>query len=190
MIHKLNPNIIDKVEYEFSLSSRENKVIKDNCIYLESHNSNEKVMISYALAQNLFIKKIHDELNVYLSDFVALSKNLVKEGDTNLSKKQCYCILGRIFLLANKITFSKGVLDVPNYDFSKETFNTYQTVQSYYNINGRTEDILDITRLIIDFYHIIIAELNEKRMVTRNKICLILVVTYSIIHFTWNVILS
>lgn len=190
MIHKLTESHIDRLEYEFSLSTRENKFIKNKCIYLDSHDSNEKVMISYALAQNLFIKKIHDELNIYLSDFVTLSKNLVKEGYTNLSKKQCYCIIGKIFQIANKITFSKGVLDVPNYDFTKETFSSYQSVQNYYNISARTEDILDITRLIIDFYHIIIAELNEKRMLARNQICLSLVVTYSIIHFVWNVILS
>lgn len=181
---------IKEINYDFIISKRNQALIKDQLISLEEHNIEEKIVISYCLAQNYYIEDIQKELNGYLEDFIKLSNNLVQKGYTNLSKKKCYMIIGEIFCIANKITFSKGVLDAPNYDFSDDVFQKYETARSYYNISARTEDVISVTSLIIDFYHIMIAELNEKGSIIRDKICLFLVIGYSIIHFLCNAIFN
>ena len=179
-----------EITYDFIISKRNQTLIKNHLISLEEHKIEEKIVLSYCLAQNHYIDEIQKELNGYLEDFIKLSNNLVKKGYTNLSKKKCYTIIGEIFCIANKITFSKGVLDVPNYDFSDDVFQKYETARSYYNISARTEDVISVTSLIIDFYHIMIAELNERGSITRDKICLVLVIGYSLVHFLCHVILN
>jgi len=158
-------------------------------IYLQEHNINEKIMISYGLAQDLFLLKISKELDIFLFDFKLISKNLVKQGYSLLTNKQCYIIIGKIFGLMNKITFRKGILDIPKYNFYKDHIAVYNSIRHYHNISTRTDEIINNSKLILDFYHILLSELNEKKDIDRNMLLLFLIILYSVIHFFWNVIL-
>ena len=91
-------------------------------------------MISYGLAQDLFLEKIGKELNAFLADFKLICESIINKGYVNLSKKKCYMIIGKIFVLMNNITFKKGILDTPRYNFYKDYQNDYNGVRHYHNI--------------------------------------------------------
>lgn len=153
-----------------------------------AHNLQQRIMISYGLAQDLFLDKMSKELDIFLSDFRLISSKIIKKGYSNLPKKQCYMIIGKVFILMNNITFKKGILDTPRYNFYKEFQNDYNLVKHYHNISPRAEEIIINARLILDFYHILVNESEENVGVTRNMQMLLIVILFSIIHFYWNVI--
>ena len=181
----------DTLNYEYDLVNigNEKKCIVNDQILLARNDTSEKIMISYGLAQDIFLLKISNELNLFLTDFKYISNNLVREGYSKLTNKECYMIIGKIFSLMNKITFKKGFLDVPKYSFYKEYINTYNSVRQYHNISTRTDQIMNDSKLILDFYHVLLTEINEKRNIDRNFILLLLIVVYSVIRFAWYVVL-
>lgn len=145
-------------------------------------------MISYGLAQDLFLQKMSAELNVFLDDFKTISSTIIKKGYSNLPRKQCYIIIGKVFVLMNNITFKKGILDTPRYNFYKEHQADYNSIRHYHNITPRAEEIINNSRLILDFYHILVSESWEDTDLSRNMQLLLLVILFSIVHFYWNVV--
>ena len=157
-------------------------------IFLPSHDIKQKIMISYGLAQDLFLEQMSKELDIFLNDFRLISATIIKKGYSNLPKKECYRIIGKVFILMNNITFKKGILDTPRYNFYKEYQNDYNSVRHYHNITPRADEIITNSRLILDFYHILVSEFEEGGMLGRNMQLLFVVILFSIVHFFWNVI--
>jgi uncharacterized Rmd1/YagE family protein len=159
-------------------------------IFLGPHDLQQKIMISYGFAQDLFLDKMSKELDIFLSDFRLIASKIIKKGYSNLPKRQCYMIIGKVFVLMNNITFKKGILDTPRYNFYKEFQGDYNLVRHYHNISPRAEEIISNARLILDFYHILVNESEANVGVSRNMQLLFCVILFSIIHFFWNVVVS
>lgn len=175
--------------YQNKIVATRKKLIQNDIIFLKENSPDEKTFISYALAQDLFLDRIAQEVEGFMTNFKILSRHLVKFGNTDLKPKQVYKIIGNIFLLLNKITYKKGIFDMPDYDFEQYQAS-YDEAQSYLNISTRVEDFINNTKLILDFYHIIYNDVDEQRGTNRDLALLFLVVMYSAIHFMWNVVLK
>lgn len=144
-------------------------------------------MISYGLAQDLFLDRMSQELDVFLSDFRMISSNIIKKGYSNLPKQKCYMIIGKVFMLMNNITFKKGILDTPRYNFYKEYQTDYNSVRYYHNISPRADEIINNLRLILDYYHILVSNIFEEGDIDRNVKILWLVILCAAVQFFWNV---
>lgn len=182
--------ISDRREADYTLNNNgdSKKLIVNSVIYLSAFDLQQRIMISYGLAQDLFLQKMSAELNVFLDDFKTISTTIIKKGYSNLPRKQCYIIIGKVFVLMNNITFKKGILDTPRYNFYKEHQNDYNSIRHYHNITPRAEEIINNSRLILDFYHILVSESWEDTDLSRNMQLLLLVILFSIVHFYWNVV--
>ena len=175
--------------YQNKMVATRKKLIQNDIIFQKENSPDEKTFISYALAQHLFLNRIAQQVDGFMTNFKILSRHLVKFGNTDLKPKQVYKIIGNIFLLLNKITYKKGIFDMPDYDFEQYQAS-YDEAQSYLNISTRVEDFINNTKLILDFYHIIYNDVDEQRGTNRDLALLFLVVMYSAIHFMWNVVLK
>ena len=177
---------------EFTLHKEKSKkkLIKNNKFYVKGFPLQKILIISYVLAQNIYIYYTHKNISLNLKKFIKVAESLSKNGYIQKSKKSCYKIIGRIFVTLNKITLQKGILDPPRFSFYRSNKKVYNFVRNYFNVPLRSEEMISQINLMGDFYEIILDQVSNRRYMLRNALMLFMVILYSAIHFIWNVVIE
>lgn len=104
--------------------------IKNNRLYLKDPSIYEKILISYGLAQDLFLAKTTFTLNNLIKNSKKLALYIQKNGSYKIKKTQIIKILGKIYLMRDSFVFSKGVLDCPKYSYYKSYLSSYEMIKT------------------------------------------------------------
>lgn len=85
-------------------------------------------MISYALAQDVFLERMRYSLEFALKHSRDLAEHISYEANLKLDAKQVVKNLGKLFLMRDSFALSRGILDYPSYSHFKSFLNSYNMV--------------------------------------------------------------
>lgn len=102
--------------------------IKFDNLFLHSHNTYEKIMISYAFAQDLFLERMTYSLEFVIHHSRDLAEHISHDKSIQLDSRQVIKNLGRLFLMRDSFALSRGILDCPAYSYYKSFLNSYTMI--------------------------------------------------------------
>ena len=158
----------DQMEYIFDRAANPQRPIKFDRIKLRSLNIEEKLALSYAMAQSskLFVFERNVLQSVERTRY--LPKELAKSGKISLSKKDLNQIIGQLFVEQTEVNLFSSILDTPDFLWDDDEFlPTYQYVRSYLEVDHRVALLnsrLSVIRELLDVLTAQVADNNSTRL--------------------------
>jgi len=104
-------------------------------IILESDSYQLKLAISYGLAQSVQLELFESEIQNTIDQNSYYPKQLAKNGNISLSRKEISQRLGQLFLARSSINLNSEYLAIPEYFWENPNF------ENYYNMSKKFLDI-------------------------------------------------
>jgi uncharacterized Rmd1/YagE family protein len=102
----------------------------------------EKLAVSYALAQSSKLDYFEEDIDYSIDDSRNLAEELAQNGYINLDHITLNKKIGKLYLKKNEINLDTDILDIPDYFWNNDKYQLhFNTVSKYFEINKRTEVI-------------------------------------------------
>merc|ERR1719320_1721945 len=121
---------------------KQNSFKEKNRLKVEEREINEKMAISFALAQSIRISCLEDRVQAKITENQALPRMLATEGSINLNKREINRRIGSLFQIQAQVNLIGHALnEIPNWFWEKsdQCQDTYLTVIDYLGVSSRIE---------------------------------------------------
>lgn len=158
----------DTMEYIFDRTSNPSKPVKFDRIKLRSDDLEEKLALSYAMAQSSKLFVFENKVLQSVERTRFLPKELAREGKISCSKKELNRLIGQLFVQQTEVNLFSSILDTPDFLWDDdEYFPTYDYIRSYLEVNDRVSLLnnrLSVIRELLDVLTAQIADNNSTRL--------------------------
>jgi len=161
-------NSFDTMEFVFDRTANPQRPIKFDRMKLRSLRAEEKLALSYAMAQSskLFVFESRVLESVERTRF--LPKELAMEGKISCSKKDLNRLIGQLFVEQTEVNLFSSILDTPDFLWDDdEYFPTYDYTRKYLEVDDRVELLnsrLTVIRELLDVLTAQVADNNSTRL--------------------------
>jgi uncharacterized Rmd1/YagE family protein len=102
----------------------------------------EKLAVSYALAQSSKLDYFEDDIDNSIDEARTLAEELAQKGYINLDHITLNKKIGKLYLKKNEINLDTDILDIPDYFWNNDKYQThFNIISKYFEIHKRTEVI-------------------------------------------------
>jgi uncharacterized Rmd1/YagE family protein len=186
-IKKFEKETLAKPERDdFTFTYGDTMKIEEDEIFLESKNYQQKLAISYAIAQSVKLASFEESVNSVIEQSANLPQNLAKDGKVSHSRKDIFKRMGELFLQRTRINLSSSVLDVPEFFWENpELEPIYRKTAHYLDLSKRVDGMNKKLTVIHDFLEILSSELNHQHS-SRLEITIIALIGIEILIEVFN----
>lgn len=190
----LNKYAAEEIERDFMLFTFETgdvSKIEENTVFLTTTELDEKFTHSYAFAQSLKLEVFETKVDNTIKDTEEIPKNLARSGEISMSQKKVYRMIGSIFMLRSSVNLLSGMLDVPDWFWDRQGWETvYIKARDYYDIEDRIEIINNRLDLIKELYDMLNDDLHNKHAANLEWIVIWLIVIELFVEVIWNILVK
>jgi uncharacterized Rmd1/YagE family protein len=158
----------DTMEFAFDRTVNPQKPIKFDRMKLRSLQSDEKLALSYAMAQSSKLFVLESKVLESVERTRYLPKELAREGRIFCSKKDLNRLIGQLFVEQTEVNLFSTILDTPDFLWDNdEYFSTYQYCRSYLEVDERVSLLnsrLSVIRELLDVLTAQVADSNSTRL--------------------------
>lgn len=161
-------NSFDTMEFTFDRAANPQRPIKFDRMKLRSLRTEEKLALSYAMAQSskLFVFEFKVLQSVERTRY--LPKELAQKGKISCSKKDLNSLIGQLFVEQTEVNLFSSILDTPDFLWDDdEYFPTYEYCRSYLEVDDRVQLLnsrLAVIRELLDVLTAQVADNNSTRL--------------------------
>ena len=158
----------DTLEFVYDRKANPQRPIRFDRMRLRSLQVEEKLALSYAMAQSsklfVFESKIFQSLDMTRY----LPKELATKGRINSSKRELNKIIGQLFVEQTEVNLFSSILDTPDFLWDDdEHVPAYQYLRSYLEVDDRVALLnsrLSVIRELLDVLTAQVADNNSARL--------------------------
>ena len=134
------------IEYEETKLEEENfnpkTYFSNDHLYLCGPSFEEKLSVSYALGQSSKLDYFEEDIDYSIDEARSLAEELAQNGYINLDHITLNKKIGKLYLKKNEINLDTDILDIPDYFWNNDKYQThFKHVSKYFEINKRTDVI-------------------------------------------------
>jgi uncharacterized Rmd1/YagE family protein len=136
----------DNINYEETKLDEEDfnpkTYIFNDHLYLCGTKFEEKLAVSYALAQSSKLDYFEEDIDYSIDEARSLADELAQNGYIQLDHLTLNKKIGKLYLKKNEINLDTDILDIPDYFWNNDKYQThFHHVSKYLEISKRTEVI-------------------------------------------------
>jgi uncharacterized Rmd1/YagE family protein len=190
-LHKYPSEDVERDFMLFTFETSDVPKIEENTVFLASTELDEKFTHSYAFAQSLKLEVFETKVDNTIKDTEDIPKNLARSGEISMSQKKVYKMIGSIFMLRSSVNLLSGMLDVPDWFWDKQNWESiYNKARDYYDIEDRIEIINNRLDLIKELYDMLNDDLHNKHTANLEWIVIWLIVIELFVEVIWNIVIK
>lgn len=169
---KLGAEDDDIYSYGYGVDSK----VEDDHITLKDHDLNNKLAISYGLAQSVKLGGFEETIDKIIKSTKSLPEKLAKDGNIHLSRKETRKLMGRIFIDRTSIHLHLKLLDVPNFFWEHtELEPLYEMITEYTTLQERVVVLNKQLEVMHELLEMLDNELNNQHSAKLEWIIIILI---------------
>eukprot|EP01039_Chlorochromonas_danica_P006080 gene6080-6695_t len=161
-------NSFDTMEFVCDRASNPQRPIRFDRMKLRSLNTNEKLALSYAMAQSSKLFVFEQKVLQSVERTRYLPKELALQGKISCSKKDLNRLIGQLFVEQTEVNLFSSILDTPDFLWEDdEYFPIYEYTRSYLEVDDRVELLnsrLSVIRELLDVLTAQVADTNSTRL--------------------------
>ena len=171
-IHKTNsPNQVDSsslcsfdtMEFVYDKTANPQRPIRFDRMRLRSLQMEEKLALSYAMAQSskLFVFELKVFESLQMTRY--LPRELAKNGKISSSKKQLNKLIGQLFVEQTEVNLFSTILDTPDFLWEDDEYvPAYQYTRSYLEVDDRVSLLNSRLTVIRELLDVLNAQVSSK----------------------------
>jgi uncharacterized Rmd1/YagE family protein len=129
-----------KIDGEISVNPK--TYINNDHLILVGNSFEEKLAVSYALGQSAKLDYFEEDIDLSIEDARSLAEELAKNGYINLDHISLNKKIGKLHLKKNEINLDTDILDIPDYFWNSDKYQShFNTVSKYFEVSKRTDVI-------------------------------------------------
>lgn len=153
---------------EFVFDRNPQKLIKFDRIKLRSMRVEEKLALSYAMAQSSKLFVFESKVLESVERTRYLPKKLATDGKIALTKRDLNRLIGQLFVEQTDVNLFSSILDTPDFLWEDdEYFPAYQFARKYLEVDTRVgllNNRLGVIREVLDVLNGQVADNNSTRL--------------------------
>jgi len=161
-------NSFDTLEFVFDRKANPQRPIRFDRMRLRSLQVEEKLALSYAMAQSSKLFVFESKIFQSLEKTRYLPKELAQKGRINSSKRDLNKIIGQLFVEQTEVNLFSSILDTPDFLWdSDEHVPAYQYLRQYLEVDDRVSLLnnrLGVIRELLDVLTAQVADNNSARL--------------------------
>ena len=158
----------DTLEFVFDRKANPQRPIRFDRMRLRSLQVEEKMALSYAMAQSSKLFVFESKIFQSLEMTRYLPKELAVKGRINSSKRELNKIIGQLFVEQTEVNLFSSILDTPDFLWDDDQFvPAYQYLRSYLEVDDRVSLLnnrLSVIRELLDVLTAQVADNNSARL--------------------------
>lgn len=158
----------DTLEFVFDRKANPQRPIRFDRMRLRSLQVEEKMALSYAMAQSSKLFVFESKIFQSLEMTRYLPKELAVKGRINSSKRELNKIIGQLFVEQTEVNLFSSILDTPDFLWDDDQFvPAYQYLRSYLEVDDRVallNNRLSVIRELLDVLTAQVADNNSARL--------------------------
>ncbi len=181
VVGELTPPIIDEFSYS---QGKEFSIKQDNLIIKFRDNNDEKIAISYVIAQSIKLSQFEESITYTINETVNIPKTIIKNGKISLSDKKISQLRGDLFLKKSNVNLQYELLDTPDFfwDFPElETY--YHKTSNYLEIKNRVIALNKKLEIIHELFEMLSDEQKHNYSSKLEWIIIILILIEIVVSF-------
>ena len=133
-------NSYDKMEFIIDRKANPQKPIRFDLIKMKSLQMEEKLALSYAMAQSSKLFVFESRVLRSLESTRYLPRELATRGTISCSKKELNTLIGKLFVEQTEVNLFSSILDTPDFLWDDDEYlPPYQYTRSYLEVDDRVE---------------------------------------------------
>jgi len=158
----------DTMEFVYDRTANPQRPIRFDRMRLRSLQMEEKLALSYAMAQSskLFVCELKVCESLEMTRY--LPRELAKNGKISCSKKQLNQLIGELFVEQTEVNLFSTILDTPDFLWEDDEYvPAYQYTRSYLEVDDRVALLnsrLTVIRELLDVLTAQVADSNSTRL--------------------------
>ena len=161
-------NSFDTLEFVFDRKANPQRPIRFDRMRLRSLQLEEKLALSYAMAQSSKLFVFESKIFQSLEMTRYLPKELAQKGRINSSKRELNKIIGQLFVEQTEVNLFSSILDTPDFLWDDdEHVPAYQYLRQYLEVDDRVSLLnnrLGVIRELLDVLTAQVADNNSARL--------------------------
>jgi uncharacterized Rmd1/YagE family protein len=161
-------NSFDIMQYEFDRKANPQRPIKFDRMRLRSLRIEEKLALSYAMAQSSKLFVFESKVLQSVERTRYLPKELSSKGRITSSKKELNQLIGQLFVQQTEVNLFSSILDTPDFLWDDDEYlPAYQYTRSYLEVDDRVDLLntrLGVIRDLLDVLTAQVADSNSTRL--------------------------
>lgn len=161
-------NSFDKLEFVFDRKANPQRPIRFDRMRLRSLEVEEKLALSYAMAQSSKLFVFESKIFQSLEMTRYLPQELASKGRISSSKRELNKIIGQLFVEQTEVNLFSSILDTPDFLWDDdEHVPAYQYLRSYLEVDDRVallNNRLSVIRELLDVLTAQVADNNSARL--------------------------
>jgi len=161
-------NSFDTLEFVFDRKANPQRPIRFDRMRLRSLQVEEKLALSYAMAQSSKLFVFESKIFSSLEKTRYLPKELATQGKINSSKRELNKIIGQLFVEQTEVNLFSSILDTPDFLWDDdEHVPAYQYLRNYLEVDDRVSLLnsrLSVIRELLDVLTAQVADNNSARL--------------------------
>ena len=158
----------DSMEFHIDRKSNPQRPIKFDRIKMKSLKMEEKLALSYAMAQSSKLFVFESRVLRSLESTRYLPKELATKGKITASKKELNTLIGSLFVEQTEVNLFSSILDTPDFLWDDEEYNApYEYTRKYLEVDERVSLLnsrVSVIRELLDVLTAQVAENNSGRL--------------------------
>lgn len=158
----------DSMEFHIDRKSNPQRPIKFDRIKMKSLKMEEKLALSYAMAQSSKLFVFESRVLRSLESTRYLPRELATKGKITASKKELNTLIGSLFVEQTEVNLFSSILDTPDFLWDDEEYKApYEYTRKYLEVDERVSLLnsrVSVIRELLDVLTAQVAENNSGRL--------------------------
>jgi len=174
-------------EFEYGMKSS----MHNDRITLETRRTQEKLSISFALAQCVKLSFYEQRIQTEMERNKTIPESLARDGTIGISQKEVMRRIGRLFIERNSVNLYFDVLSTPEYFWENDTYkHIYDRLSSYLELTQRVNILNGRLDLMKELFEMLNDQLDALHASKLEWIIIILIVIEVVISVFWDIMVK
>ena len=170
----------ERQEEIFTFEYREKKpsVVQESNVFLASHDIEEKLAVSYAVAQSVKLSVLEQAVEKLIAEIHYIPEELALRGKISLSRKDIAKQIGRLYLQKGLMNLNSTLLDTPDFFWEHTQYKPlYMYMCQELDLDERMDLINHRYDMLHEIYALLSGEMQHQHSVFLEWVIIILIST-------------